>query len=164
MKTNLSFSRFLTISSIALALPLSALATDRCTDRGARDDHDRSAMSMHHERGMIPNLRGIDLSAAQVAQLSALRDEQKKLFSEKFQALHEQHDALHKLVMSDAYTPAAAAEIIAKIGAAQTEMAKLHAEQGNKLYKLLTPEQRTKMQQNELTGFGPMEHKGMRGR
>lgn len=164
MKTNLSISRFLAISSIALALPLSALAADRCTDRGARGDHDRPVMSMHHERGMMPDLRGIDLSAAQVSQLSAQRDEQKKVFQEKFQALREQHDALHKLVMSDAYTPAAAAEIIAKIGAAQTEMAKLHAEQGNKLYKLLTPEQRTKMQQNELMGFGPMDHKGMRGR
>jgi len=164
MKTNLSISRILAISSIALALPLSALAADRCTDRGARGDRDRPAMSMNHEHGMMSDLRGIDLSAAQVAQLSAQRDEQKKLFAEKSLALREQRDALHKLVMSDAYTPAAAAEIIAKIGAAQTEMAKLHAEQGNKLYKLLTPEQRTKMQQNELTGFGPMDHKGMRGR
>jgi len=160
MKTNLSLSRFslprfLAVSTVALALPLSALAAGHNMDRNGRGDHDRGGFSMQHEQGM-PGLRGIDLTAAQVTQLSAMRDEQKKLFTEKHQALRDQHDALHKLVMSDAYTPAAAAEIIAKIGTAQTEMAKLHAEQANKLYKLLTPEQRTKMQQNELLGNGPM--------
>ena len=143
MKTNLSLSRFslprfLAVSAVALALPLSALAAGHNMDRDGRGDHDRGGFSMHHEQGM-PGLRGIDLTAAQVTQLRAMRDEQKKAF-----------------VMSDAYTPAAAAEIIAKIGTAQTEMAKLHAEQANKLYKLLTPEQRTKMQQNELLGNGPM--------
>ena len=155
MKTNLSFSRFLAVSAVALALPLSALAAGHNMDCDGYGDHDRGGFSMQHEQGM-PGLRGIDLTAAQVTQLSAMRDEQKKLFTEKHQALRDQHDALHKLVMSDAYTPAAAAEIIAKIGTAQTEMAKLHAEQANKLYKLLTPEQRTKMQQNELLGNEPM--------
>ena len=152
MKTNLSLSRFLAVSAVALALPLSALAAGHNMDRGGRGDNDRGGFSMHHEQGM----RGIDLTAAQVTQLSAMRDEQKKLITEKHQALRDQHDALHKLVMSDAYTPAAANEIITKISAAQTEMTKLHAEQANKLYKLLTPEQRTKMQQNELLGNGPM--------
>lgn len=160
---NASVSRFLAVSAVALALPLSALAADRCMDRGA-ERGDRPAFAMHHGHGMMANLRGIDLTPAQVAQLSAMRDEQKKVFHDKFQGLREQHDALHKLVMSDAYTPAAAAEIIAKIDAAQTEMMKLHAEQSNKIYKLLTPEQRTKMQQNELTGGGPMGHKGMRNK
>ena len=155
MKSNFNISRFLAVSALALALPLSALANDHDSDRGGRGNHDRMEFSMHQRHGM-PELRGIDLTAAQVAQLSTMRDEQKKLFAEKGQALRDQHDALHKLVMSDAYTPAAAAEIIGKIGAAQTEMAKLHAEQANKLYKLLTPEQRTKLQQNELTGHGFM--------
>ena len=159
-----SLSRFLAISAVTLALPFSALAADRCGDRADRGDQDRAGYSMHHRQGMMPDLRGIDLSAAQVAQLSALRDEQKKQFAEKGLALREQHDALHKLVNSDAYTPAAAAEIIGKIGALQTEMAQQHAEQSNKIFKLLTPEQRTRMQQNELTGPGPMGHKGMRGR
>lgn len=157
-----ALSRFLAVSALALALPFSAMAADRCGDRAGRGNDDRPGYSMHHRQGMMPDLRGIDLSAAQVAQLSAQRDEHRKQFAEKGLALREQHDALHKLVMSDAYTPAAAAEIIGKISALQTEMAKQHAEQSNKLYKLLTPEQRTRMQQNELTGG--MGHKGMRGR
>lgn len=149
MKNRITISRFLAISTLALGITLSAPMT------AFAGGHDRGGMEMNHGRGM-PDLRGIDLSAAQVVQLSSLRDEQKKIGREKGQALRDQHDALRKLVMSDAYTPAAAADLIARIGTAQSEMAKLHAEQGNKLYKLLTPEQRTKLQQNELMGHRPM--------
>lgn len=155
MKTNIS--RFIAVSALVLTLPMSTLAFGRDNGHSDRGGDNRPGMEMRHSQGMA-NLRGIDLSAAQVTQLSALRDEQKKAFTDKGQAMRDQHDALHKLVMSDAYTPAAAAEIIAKIGAAQSEMAKLRAEQGNKLYKILTPEQRTKMQQNELMGRGAMGH------
>ena len=153
MKTTIS--RFVAISALALALPLSAFAYGQGGDMNGRGGHGRAGAEMHQGRG-LPDLRGIDLNAAQVAQLSALRDEQKKTFGDKTPAMREQRDALHKLVMSDAYTPAAAAEIIAKITVAQSEMAKLHAEQANKLYKILTPEQRTRMQQNELMGRGAM--------
>ena len=161
MKTKISISRFLAVSTLALALPLSAFAYGQGGDMNGRGNHGRSGAEMHQHQGM-PDLRGIDLTSAQVSQLSALRDEQRKAFTDKSPAMREQHEALHKLVMSDAYTPAAAAEIIAKITAAQSDMAKLHAEQANKIYKILTPEQRTKMQQNELTGRGSMGHGHMR--
>ena len=161
MKTNLNISRFLAISTLALALPMSALAKDDDNDRSSCRKQDRQSIEMHHGKGM-PELRGIDLSAKQVTELTALRDEQRKSFNEKAQAMHEQRDALKKLVMSDAYTPAAATQIIAKISVAHAEMATLQAEQGNKLYKILTPEQRTKMQQNELMASGPMGHGHMR--
>jgi Spy/CpxP family protein refolding chaperone len=160
MKTSMNISRFLAVSAIALAVPLSAMAYDRGSDRGDRGDK-RPVMEARHHRGM-PDLRGIDLSADQVAQLSKLRDEQRKTFAEKGLALREQHIALKKLAMSDDYTSAAADQIIGKISAAQAEMAKMHAEQGNKLYKILTPEQRTKLQQNELFGRGSMGHGFMR--
>ena len=163
MKTTHTFSRFIAVSAIALGVSLaapSAFAGNRDQGtQGPRGQGDRPAMEMHH-RGGFPDLRGIDLSADQVAQLGKLREEEKKAMREKGQSLRDQHDALRKLVMSDAYTPAAAAEMIAKLGAAQGEMAKLHAEQGNKLYKLLTPEQRTRLQQNELTGGPAMGHGG----
>ena len=149
MKTKLTISRFVAVSALALGLSMAApaFAASHCGP-------DRGAMQMHHGRGM-PNLNGIDLSAAQVAQLGKLREEARKQMREQGLALRDQHDALRKLTMSEAYTPAAAAEIIAKITTAQSEMAKRRAEQGNQLYQLLTPEQRTKMQQNELTGQRP---------
>ena len=149
MKTTTPVTRLLTVGALALGVSLNAFAAgpESC-DRGPRD---HAPMSMH-QRGGFGDLRGIDLSAAQVAELRKLRDEEQKTMRDKGQALRDQHRALHDLVMSDAYTPAAAAEIIARIGTAQSEMAKLHAEGANKLYKLLTPEQRTKLQQNELVG------------
>ena len=151
MKTTTTVTRLLTVGALALGVSLSAFAAapESC-DRGPRD---RAPTGMH-QRGGFADLRGIDLSAAQVAELRKLRDEEQKTMRDKAQVLRDQHRALHDLVMSDAYTPAAAAEIIARIGTAQGEMAKLHAEGANKLYKLLTPEQRTRLQQNELTGGG----------
>jgi Spy/CpxP family protein refolding chaperone len=156
MNTKITISRFVAVSALALGLSMAAPAFAASQDQCARGQRDRSPMEMQH-RGGFGDLHGIDLSADQVAQLGKLREEAKKQMREQGLALRDQHDALRKLVMSDAYTPAAAAELITKISATQSEMAKLHAEQGNKVYKLLTPEQRTKLQQNELTGQRPME-------
>ena len=147
MTSNLTISRFLAISTLALALPMTALAKSNDSDRCAA--HNRQNVEIHHGHGM-PELRGIDLTAAQVAKLTELRDAQRKTFADNAALLHEQHDALNKFVMSEAYTPEAAREIIAKIGAVQSEMARLHAEQSHKLYEILTAEQRTRLQQNEL--------------
>ena len=147
MTSNQTISRFLAISTLALALPMTALAKGNDSDRCAA--HNRQNVEIHHGHGM-PELRGIDLTAAQVAKLTELRDAQRKTFADNAALLHEQHDALNKFVMSEAYTPEAAREIIAKIGAVQSEMARLHAEQSHKLYEILTPEQRTRLQQNKL--------------
>lgn len=159
MKNPINVPKFLAISAIALAIPFGAYAAGRGDkDCGPRDG-DRPNMEMMRGGGM-QGLRGIDLSADQVKQLASLREGQKKVFAEKFMAMRDLHDALHKLVTSDSYTPAAAAEIIAKTTALQGEMAQLHADQANALYKLLTPEQRTRMQQNELMGGGMMGRGG----
>ena len=152
MKTTINVSRFLAVSTLALGLSMAAPAFAGAQNQCARGPNDRPPMESHHRGGMFGDLRGIDLSPEQIAQLGKLREDAKKQLREQGLALHDQHLALRKLVMSDAYTPAASAELIAKISAAQSEMAKLHAEQGNKVYKLLTPEQRTKLAQNELTG------------
>lgn len=159
MKNTTPVARLLTVGALALGVSLSAFAAG--PENCGRGPSDRAPMEMHH-RGGFPELRGIDLSAAQVAQLQTLRDEAQKQMRDQGQAMRDGHDALHKLVMSDAYTPAAAAEIIARIGAAQSELAKLHADHANRIYKLLTPEQRTKLQQSELTGSrsgGPGKHR-----
>ncbi|MBS1227586.1 MAG: ATP-independent periplasmic protein-refolding chaperone [Proteobacteria bacterium] len=156
MKTRTPISRIIAVSALALGISIAAPAFAASQDQCARGQNDRLPMEMHH-RGGLGDLHGIDLSADQVAQFGKLREAEKKQMREQGQSLRDQHDALRKLVMSDAYTPAAAAELIAKITATQSEMAKLRAEHGNQLYKLLTPEQRTKLAQNELTGHRPME-------
>ena len=158
MTSNLTISRFLAISALALALPMTSLAKGNDSDRCAA--HNRQSVEMHHGHGM-PDLRGIDLTAGQIAKLTELRDAQRKTFADNAALLHEQHDALNRLVMSEAYTQEAAREIIAKIGAVQSEMARLHAEQSHQLYEILTPEQRTRLQQNELMASGMKTHRFM---
>ena len=160
MKTPTTVSRLLAVSAVAFGIATSAMAAG--PDHCGRGPDGRAPFGMHH-RGGYTDLRGIDLSADQVTELSRLRDEEQKQMRDKVQALRDQHDALHKLVQSDAYTPAAAGEIIARISAAQGEMAGLHADQANRIYKLLTPAQRTKVQQNELVGARPEAHQGRRG-
>ena len=156
MKTTTTVSRMLAASALALGVATSALAA--APERPNCGANDRAPMEMQH-RGGFADLRGIDLTPAQLTQLQSLRDAERKQMRDKGQALRDAHDALHKLTMSDAYTPSAAAELIAKISAAQSELVKLHADNANAIYKLLTPEQRTKLQQNELTG-GPAGRNG----
>ena len=151
MNTKTTISRFVAVSALALGISLAAPAIAGTQEQCGRGPHDRPPMAAHHG-GMFGDLRGIDLSPEQIAQLGKLREDAKKQMREQGLALHDQHLALRKLVMSDAYTPAASAELIAKISAAQSDMAKLQAELGNKVYQLLTPEQRAKLAQNELTG------------
>ena len=160
MKTTTTVSRLLAVGAIALGVATSALAAG--PEHCGRDAGERAPMGMHHGGGFV-DLRGIDLSADQLKEVARLRDEEQKSMREKAQALHDQHDALRKLVQSDAYTPAAAGEIIGKISAAQGEMAKLRADHANKLYKLLTAEQRTRVQQNELIGARPDARGGKPG-
>lgn len=153
MKTKSKISRFLAISTLALTIPMTAFAYSN--DHGGRDGRGRPGSDMNQRQGMA-DLRGIDLDTAQIAQLTSLREEQRKLSTEKNKVLRDQRNALHKLVLSETYSPTAAAEIITIMGGTRTEMAMLDAEQSNKRYKLLTPEQRTKLQQNELMGQGTM--------
>jgi len=104
-----------------------------------------------HKHG-LPFMRGIDLTPAQSAQLKQMHQKQHEQAAAKHKALHEQHQALAKLVMSDSYSPAKADKIIAQIGAIQANLERQRAESGHQLYQILTPEQRVKLQQNLAKG------------
>ncbi|MBS1211466.1 MAG: putative lipoprotein signal peptide [Proteobacteria bacterium] len=111
-----------------------------------------------HKPGM-PFLHGIDLTPAQSAQLKQMHEKQHEQAAAKHKALHEQHQALAKLVMSDSYSHAKADKIIARIGAIQADMERQRAESGHQLYQILTPEQRVKLQQNMAKGEEMMHHR-----
>ena len=160
MQKNLTIPRFLAISMLALALPLSAFAAEGEDRPEGCPKHHTHRHEMQYDAG-LNELHGFDLSAAQVAQLAKLREEQSKTLAENARHLHERQHALNDLVMSESYTPDAAREIIAQIGAVQSEMAKLRAEQSHKVYELLTPAQRAWMRQHGvmvpgMAGFGCM--------
>lgn len=156
-------ARFLALSAVALSVPMTVLAA--ATD-GATPDQSRPAASMddwggphhhgHHDRhggregfggpGMMM-LHGLDLTEAQRTQVKTLMDAQRQAFADKAKAMHDARVELAKLAMSDAYNARKAGDLATSLAQKESDLAKLMAEQGNKVYQILTPEQRTKLQQ-----------------
>lgn len=158
---NSTIRRFLTVSAVALALPMSAWAQQAAGSAPAAPAQDaRAPMQQrqhghhgHHGRmdgGMRGDhlfmLRGLDLSSAQKDQAKALFDAQRQAMQDKRQAVREARDALHQLVVSGKYSPERAAELAKDIAQKETAQMLFMAEQGNKLVQILTPEQRTRLQ------------------
>jgi len=151
--SNPTIRRFLTVSALALALPLSALAQEAASAPAAKAGEMRRPMMTHGEHGMHHGpegramfaLHGLDLSTAQREQVKALFEAQRPVFQEKAKAVHEARTALHQLSLSDTYTPERATELAQDIAKKDSAQLLFMAEQGNKLAKILTPEQRSKM-------------------
>ncbi|MBS1208813.1 MAG: motif family protein [Proteobacteria bacterium] len=168
---NPTIRRFLTVSAMALALPLSALAQETASSAPAAKAGDvrRPLMAhgnhgIHHgsagaAHGAMFALRGLDLSPAQREQVKALFDAQRPAFQEKSKAVHEARVALHQLSLSDKYTPERAAELAQDVAQKDSAQLLFMAEQGNKLAKILTPEQRSKMLERLQARAGKTERR-----
>ncbi|GAB2892450.1 hypothetical protein GCM10027046_21650 [Uliginosibacterium flavum] len=157
-QTHSTIRRFLTVSALALAVPLSALAqtppaASAPAAGAAPMQHGQHGHRGHHGRadsgmrgGHMFMLRGLDLSAAQQEQVKTLFEAQRPAFEEKSKAVREARNALHLLVSSGKYTPERANELTKDIAQKESVSLLFMAEQGNKLMQILTPEQRTKLQ------------------
>jgi Spy/CpxP family protein refolding chaperone len=122
----------LAATSLALALPAQAHSQHRG----------------HGEPG-ARMFRHLDLSAAQREQVSKIFQEQAPAFKERVQADRAAHDALRKAAVD----PAADIRPLADAaGKAHAEVAVLRAETMRKVIPLLTPEQRTKLEQVPARG------------
>lgn len=161
--TNPYIARFLAVSALALALPLSALAAvaegqapqferaDCCMDAwgGPQHRHHRG----EHEfgrHGALPSLmmlRGLDLTEAQRGQIKEILQAQRPELGEKMRAVRDTRVALQKLTLSDSYTEKRASAMAATLAQQEGDLVRLMAEQGNKVYQLLTPEQRSQVQE-----------------
>jgi periplasmic protein CpxP/Spy len=133
--------RFLAMSAIALSVPLSALAQQGPAlfpaGHEARSAHE---MTLHM-------LRGIDLTDAQRAQIKTIAESQREQIRSAMQNVHDQREALRVLALSDKYDAAAVAAKAEQLGRSEGEMARLVADGFQKVYTVLTPEQRQKIQQ-----------------
>ena len=123
----------LAATSLALALPASAHS------RGPGHD-------MHGGPGMF---RGLDLTAEQREQVSKIFKEQAPAFKERIQADRAAQAALRKAAID----PNADIRPLADAaGKAHAEVAVLRAETMRKVIPLLTPEQRSKLEQAPARG------------
>jgi len=133
MKLNRYLAALLAASSVAFALPADA-------QRGP------GGPGAHHEMqgGGMRMLRGLELTAEQREQVSAIFKEQAPAFRERANAAHAAHAALRK----GALDPNADVRALADaVGKAHADAALLRAETMRRVTALLTPEQRTKLEQ-----------------
>ena len=137
MKLNRALAGFLAASAVALALPAHA--------------HTRGS---GHEAGGAGMFRHLQLTAEQREQVSKIFKEQEGAFKQRFEADRAAHAALRKA----ATDPNADIRPLADAaGKAHAEVAVLRAETVRKVLPILTPEQRSKLEQAPARG-----HRGRR--
>jgi Spy/CpxP family protein refolding chaperone len=133
MKLNRYLAALLAASSVAFALPADA-------QRGP------GGPGAHHEMqgGGMRMLRGLELTAEQREQVSAIFKEQAPAFRERANAAHAAHEALRKGTLDPNADVRALADAVGK---AHADAALLRAETMRRVTALLTPEQRAKLEQ-----------------
>jgi Spy/CpxP family protein refolding chaperone len=137
MKLNRTLAGLLAASAVALALPVHA--------------HSRGG---GHEAGGAGMFRHLQLSAEQREQVSKVFKEQQGAFKQRFEADRAAQAALRKA----AADPGADLRPLADAaGKAHAEVAVLRAETLRKVLPILTPEQRTRLEQAPARG-----HRGRR--
>ena len=132
MKLNRTLAGFLAASAVALALPAQA--------------HSRGP---GHDAGGFGMFRGLQLSTEQREQVSKIFKEQDGVFKQRVEADRAAHHALRKA----ATDPNADIRPLADAaGKAHAEVAVLRAETVRKVLPILTPEQRSKLEQAPSRG------------
>jgi len=132
MKLNRTLAGFLAASAVALALPVHA--------------HSRGA---GHEAGGAGMFRHLQLTTEQREQVSKIFKEQEGAFKQRVEAARAAHEALRKAAID----PKADVRPLADAaGKAHAEVAVLRAETMRKVLPILTPEQRSKLEQAPARG------------
>lgn len=164
-----ALKRILLIGGIGFAIPLAALAARPMMD--GPDACDRPP-PMGHGTGpefspgpdmaaLPPFLNQLDLSEAQRDKIFDLLHAEAPRLRDQDKALRHSHDALRELSHTDNFDAKRAKELSDSGAHAMAEMALARASMEHQIFKLLTPEQRERMQ---AMGDGPRGHFNRPGR
>jgi Spy/CpxP family protein refolding chaperone len=99
----------------------------------------------HH--GEMRGLRAVDLTEAQRDQIFNIRHEQAPALRDQMKKVRAAHDELRKLALADKFDQAAVRHAADTQAKAISDMAVLRAQTTNRVRAVLTPEQRTKLDQ-----------------
>lgn len=108
----------------------------------------------HHLEFMATAL---DLTDAQVAQIKQIQSEHKTTAQADRQQTKSLHEQLQALVTSESFDEAKASALIAQIQQQESARMLEHVKEMNAIYKVLTPQQKTKA----VKLFGASMHGGM---
>lgn len=92
----------------------------------------------------LPFLRDLNLSEGQRDQIFKIFHEQAPLLRDKAKEVRKSHEELRALTFSPQYDESKVKALAEQGAKAAAEMAEIHAANLNKVYQLLTPEQRRK--------------------
>lgn len=103
---------------------------------------------------MMPFMRGLNLSETQQDQIFKLMHDQAPALREKAKEMHKANAELHALGFSPNYSEARAKALSETSAQAGAQLAQMRTANANRIYQLLTPEQRQKMEEMK-TSFEP---------
>lgn len=140
--------RKLTALFVASTLALGSAATAFAADTTAAPAAAPMKMMHHNGPGKGGPFAGLDLTEQQRQQM---RDIMKESRQDRGPGAKDERQALHNLVASDSFDEAKAKAQIDAIAKVQSEHMLARAKAENKMYNLLTPEQKKKYNENYLS-------------
>lgn len=141
------FTALFVASTLALGATSMAFAADTATTTAAPTEgkmmmHHKGKPGMHHEMMMFKDLNLTD------AQKQQIRDIMKSQRENMKRPSLEERRAMHDLIASDTFDKAKAEAQIDKMEAQHKAMALSRLETQNKIYNILTPEQKKQFNAN----------------
>ena len=134
-----------------------ALATGAQAQPAGEGMHGPGHMGMHHGemrgghhgdmRGEMHAFRALDLTEAQRDQIFKIHHEQAPAFRDQMKKVRASREELHKLAVADRLDQAAVRRAADAQAKAMSDLAVMHVTTQNRVRQLLTPEQRTKLDQ-----------------
>lgn len=150
--TTRTLKRILTISAMAMAIPVGAYAATTPSTTTPKDESLVNKRSMHHE-GMDSHEYGmkmfdeLNLSEAQKKQVQQIVDGQKQQMKSHWEESRAQRTQLDALVESETFDKAKADALIQQHQTKERAARLSMLESRHQIYKILTPEQREKARQ-----------------
>ena len=147
---NLNIKQLLTISTLAIALPFSALshadAGKHCNKHGEKSER----YAEMGERGVPPHLRALNLTQEQQDKIFAIMHEQAPAKYAQHKQQRETMEAIRTLAQADTFDEAKAQQLTDQLGKLEKEKALNRLKTEARITALLTPEQRVKMREFKL--------------
>ena len=139
MKSNVA--RFLIASSLALGIPFTAIAQ-------TTPDRPQAQMHEHHGQGGAQRLlRRLDLTEAQRDQVFKIFHDQAPAMREQVKVARRASQELRQAALSPNFDRARARQLADAQAKAQSEVALMRADNMSRVFAILTPDQRSKLQQ-----------------
>jgi Spy/CpxP family protein refolding chaperone len=127
-------------ANLAHAVETTTAGTASTTDNTAMMHH-KGKPGMHHDM----MFKGLNLTDAQKQQIRTIMKEQ---HSKMQRPSLDERRAMHNLIASDSFDKAKAEEMVTKMEAQHKDMAVSRMETQNKIYNILTPEQKKQFNAN----------------